>query len=471
LQYELAVPLAMILVMIFLAPLFRELKLVSIYEYLEMRFDRGTRLVMSATFLLSRGLATGVLIYASGEVLSVCMGLDLWTCMLIVGVATIIYDVLGGMAAVVWSDVVQMVVLIGGVVVCIVLALGRVGGMSEAIAAHDAARLVAYDPGVGLGDGAQAPFWGFLIGGLCLYVSYYGVDQTQAQRQLCTPDVAAGRRSLVFNGLARFPLTVLYVVTGLIVGAYFFRSPELQAAIGDNPNRLMPAFIVGELPAGVRGVVIAAILAASMSSLDSTLNSMSASTIRDFVQPYARRELDGRRLLRWSRITTFSWGAVITLFGFALSKIARESSVVETINMIGSVFYGPILAAFLSGILDRRARGPAVIAGIALGVAANVALWQGWEKPVVEAIWPGYQGTYWMWLNATGLVVAALVTVIASRFMAPPAPAQIQGTTLTLGQIGERERPFVSMHIGLLCYFALIAAAIFGSAAILDLFR
>src|SRR5690606_23161308 len=233
LQYELAVPLAMILVMIFLAPLFRELKLVSIYEYLEMRFDRGTRLVMSATFLLSRGLATGVLIYASGEVLSVCMGLDLWTCMLIVGVATIIYDVLGGMAAVVWSDVVQMVVLIGGVVVCIVLALGRVGGMSEAIAAHDAARLVAYDPGVGLGDGAQAPFWGFLIGGLCLYVSYYGVDQTQAQRQLCTPDVAAGRRSLVFNGLARFPLTVLYVVTGLIVGAYFFRSPELQAAIGD----------------------------------------------------------------------------------------------------------------------------------------------------------------------------------------------------------------------------------------------
>jgi SSS family solute:Na+ symporter len=471
LQYELAMPLAMILVMVFLAPLFRELKLVSIYEYLELRFDRPTRLFMSAIFLLSRGLTTGITIYASGAVLHVCMGLDVWICMLIVGVATIIYDVMGGVSAVVWSDVVQMIVLLGGIGLCLVLAIVKLGGMSDVVAAHDAARLAAFDPGTGLGDGASAPFWGFCIGGLFLYASYYGVDQTQAQRQLCVPDVASGRRSLVFNGLARFPLTVLYVVTGLIVGAYFLQAPEFQAAVGDNPNHLMPEFIVRELPVGARGVLIAAILAASMSSLDSTLNSMSASTIRDFVEPFSRRALDARRLLTWSRITTFSWGAVVTGFGFLALYAASRNSVVEVINQIGSLFYGPILAAFLTGVLDRRARGPAVIAGVLAGVLFNIALWRGWERPLVESFWPDYAGLFWMWFNVTGLVVSVLVTALGSRLMAAPDPAKLQGTSLSLRAIGERERPWLFTHLGLLGYFALILGIVLLSSTLVGLFR
>ena len=471
LQYELAVPLAMMLAMIFLVPLFRELKLVSIYEYLELRFDRPTRLTMSGTFLLSRALSTGVLIYASGEVLHTCLGLPVWVCMLIVGVATIIYDVLGGMAAVVWSDVIQMIVLIGGIVVCLVLALGQLDGFSAVLEAHDPARLSAFGAGHGLGDGERFPFWGFFVGGLFLYMSYYGVDQSQAQRQLSVPTVAAGRRSLAFNGLARFPLTVLYVLTGLIVGAYFFQSPGLQAVVGDNPNRLMPAFIVGELPVGARGLVIAAILAASMSSLDSTLNSLSASTIRDFIQPFSKRELEARRLLMWSKVTTFGWGAVITAFGLVLSKLAANTSVVEVINMIGSVFYGPILAAFLAGILDRRARGPAVIAGIVLGVASNVVLAKGWEVPLARLFIDDYQGVFWMWMNVSGLLVAVAVTVALSRVMAPPEPGRLAGTTLSFREIGRRERPWLLTHLGLLAYFAIILTIILGSQRLLQLLR
>jgi SSS family transporter len=471
LQYELAVPLAMILVMIFLTPLFRELKLVSIYEYLELRFDRPTRLTMSATFLLSRALGTGILIFASGEVLAVCLGIAAWKCMLIVGVVTIIYDVLGGMAAVVWSDVIQMLVLLFGIVVCIALALGQLDGVGGVIEAHEAARLYALDPGHGLGDGARYPFWGFFVGGLFLYMSYYGVDQSQAQRQLSVPSVAAGRRSLVFNGLARFPLTLLYVFTGLVVGAYFFQSPELQAAVGDQPNRLMPAFIVGELPTGARGLVIAAILAASMSSLDSTLNSLSAATIRDFIEPGARRPLEARQLLRWSKLTTFGWGAVITIFGLLLSYMASRDTVVEAINKIGSLFYGPILAAFLAGILDRRARGPAVIAGIVAGVGINLVLWQGWERALLEPWWPGYQGVFWMWWNVSGLIVAIAVTTAVSRLLPPPAPRQLEGTTLSFRAIRQRERPHLATHLGLLAFFAVILAIILCSRPLLEWLR
>ncbi|MBW2525863.1 MAG: sodium:proline symporter, partial [Deltaproteobacteria bacterium] len=255
-QYELAVPLAMVFVMIFLIPLFRSLRLISVYEYLEMRFDRTTRLVMSAVFLISRGLATGIGVYASAVVLSVCLSLPIWACILIIGVVTVIYDTLGGMSAVVYSDVIQMVVLLGGLILCIVLAAGDVGGLAAAIAAHAPERLEGIQSTHGLGDGAKAPFWGFLVGGFVLYVSYYGVDQSQAQRELSAPTTEDTKRSLVFNGLARFPLTMLYIVMGLAVGAAFLASPELQAAVPeDKLDYMVPIYILHELPMGIKGVL------------------------------------------------------------------------------------------------------------------------------------------------------------------------------------------------------------------------
>ena len=205
LQYELAVPLAMIFVMVFLIPLFRSLELISVYEYLEKRFDRRTRLVMSGIFLISRGLATGIGVYASAVVLQVCLGVPVWLCIVIIGVVTIVYDTLGGMAAVVYSDVIQMVVLLGGLALCIALALDEAGGLSAAVASHSAERMHGLDMSHGLLDGGKAPFWGFLVGGFVLYVSYYGVDQSQAQRELSAPTTADTKRSLVFNGVARFP--------------------------------------------------------------------------------------------------------------------------------------------------------------------------------------------------------------------------------------------------------------------------
>ncbi|MCU0764431.1 MAG: hypothetical protein MUF76_16215, partial [Hydrogenophaga sp.] len=171
LQYELVVPLAMLVVMLVFVPVLRGLQLVSVYEYLERRFDSATRLVLSAVFLLSRGLAAGVALYAAALVVQVCTGLPLVWCVVGMGMVTLVYDTMGGMRAVVWTDVVQMGVLLLGIVVCGVYAWQAAGGGAAILASLAPERLAAVELAHGLGDGARAPVWGFVVGGLAGAVS------------------------------------------------------------------------------------------------------------------------------------------------------------------------------------------------------------------------------------------------------------------------------------------------------------
>ncbi len=410
LQYELALPLALLVVMLLFVPVFRGLGIVSIYEYLELRFDRGTRLLLSAVFLGTRALASGVALYAAAVVLQVCTGLPLAACVLGLGVATVAYDTMGGMRAVVWTDVLQMALLLVGVLLCIFWAVAEVGGTQAVLAAVDPARLAAIDPGHGLGDGARAPLWGFVIGGVVLYVAYYGVDQSQVQRQLAAGSVADAQRLLLFNGIVRFPLTLLYAALGLALAAVWAGSPALRAAVpADRLDFLVPRYIELHLPVGVRGLLVAAILAAAMSSLDSSLNSLSAATLRDFLARRVRPE----RHLTASRLCTLGWGVVIIAVGLHAGDLA--SSVVEAINRVGALFYGPLLAAFACGVCDPRARGAAVRWGVAAGLAANLLLW--------ALLGPAL---FWMWWNVSGLIVAAAVTALLSRLM-PVTPATTPG--------------------------------------------
>jgi len=432
LQYELMLPLAMIVVMVVLVPVLRGLGLISVYEYLERRFDRRTRLVLSVVFLLSRGLATGVALYAAALVVQVCTGLPLPWAIVLTGGITVVYDTLGGMRAVVWTDVVQMVVLLAGIGLCAQIAWNLAGGGAAILAAHDPPRLAAIEWAHGVGDGARAPLWGFVAGGLVLYISYYGVDQSQAQRTLSAINVVGAQKALVLNGLLRFPLTLAYAGLGLAIGAVALQQPALREAVPANRlDLLVPRFIELYVPSGARGLLVAALLAAAMSSLDSALNSLSAATLRDFVEP----RVGAARALRAGRWVTAVWGLLIV--GFALTVGGLASSVVEGINRIGALFYGPLLAAFACGILDRRARGPAVLAGVVAGLAINLAL----AATMGAAL-------FWMWWNITGLVAAVLVTLLASRLMAAPDPAQLVGTTLdaaTLGRALTRQRGSIAL--------------------------
>lgn len=414
LQYELMLPLAMVVVMLVLVPVLRGLGVISVYEYLERRFDARTRTVLSIVFLLSRGLATGVALYAAALLVQVCTGLPLGWAIVLTGGITVVYDALGGMRAVVWTDVIQMVILVGGIGLCAAIASSLAGGAAAVLAAQDPARLAAVEWAHGVGDGARAPLWGFVAGGLVLYISYYGVDQSQAQRTLSATGIPGAQRALVFNGIARFPLTLAYAGLGLAIGAVAMREPALRDAVPPGrPDLLVPRFITLYVPSGARGLLVAAILAAAMSSLDSALNSLSAATLRDFVEP----RLGSARALRAGRLVTLAWGVVLIVFAGLASSLS--TSVVESINRVGALFYGPLLAAFVCGILDRRARGPAVLAGVAAGLTLNL-----WLAHAMSA------QLFWMWWNVSGLVAAVAVTLVGSRLMAPPAAWQLVGTTL-----------------------------------------
>lgn len=445
LQYELAVPLAMIAVMVLLIPFFRKLELISVYEYLELRFEPRVRTLMSAVFLISRGLGTGVGIYATAIVLTVCLQIPVWSTILLIGIVTLIYDTIGGMTAVVYSDVIQLIILLFGIGLCIYFSAELAGGMGPMFAAMSPERWAAIDFATGIGSASPSPFWGFLIGGFFLYVSYYGVDQSQVQRELSAPTLTDTKRSLVFNGLARFPLTALYLLLGIAAGGAYYSSAELRAAIpADQPDYLIPVLILQTFPPGIRAIVLAAVLAAAMSSLDSSLNSLSAATMRDFVERY--RKPTGKQAIIYSKVTTVIWGAVITGFAFLVGGISE--TVIEAINKIGSAFYGPILAAFLVGVLSKRANGIGVIAGLIAGVTFNIVLWLA--VPTI----------FFMWWNAFGLIVAVVVTLFASRFGPPPAAEQLQAYTLLGSGALKEERAWLKTYAGLAFYFVFIVAVL-----------
>ncbi|CAB1079221.1 SSS sodium solute transporter superfamily [Olavius algarvensis Delta 1 endosymbiont] len=441
LQYELAVPLAIILTMAFLIPFFRKLELVSVYEYLEWRFGPSVRYLVSAVFLISRGLATGVGVYASGIVLAVCLGIPLWLTILIIGVVTVIYDTIGGITAVVYSDVIQMVVLISGIFVCIVYATGIVGGLDEVWSSFPAARRTAIDPSAGLKDaGTSVPFWAFLFGGIFLYTSYYGTDQSQVQRELSAATMAETKKSLLLNGFARFPLTALYALLGILMLAVLQHSPELNERVPYNqPDYLVPQFILLYLPQGLRALIFASLLSAAMSSLDSALNSLSASTVHDFIAPRLKNK---NRLLLVSKLTTISWGILITGFAFLVGDISE--TVIESINKIGSAFYGPILAAFIVGVLTKKATARSITAGILTGVGFNLVLWLAMSA------------VYWMWWNMTGFLIAAAVSNILCRIAPETHARDISHYVLTGSDLLEAEQRWWPMYAALILYFLLL---------------
>lgn len=437
LQYELAVPLAIIFIMIFLLPFFRKLRLVSVYEYLEKRFDSRTRYFMSAVFLLSRSVGTGAGFYAAGIVISVCLGISITASILLIGIITIIYDTIGGMKGVVYSDVVQLVILLGGLIACIWYTASHVGGFAAMISSLPPERWQSIDLSTGLGDGGKAPFWAFLFGGFFLYASYYGVDQSQAQRALSARSVDDTKRTLVLNGLARFPLTILYLLLGVAAGAAYLKFPQIQQAVPlDRPDFLVPQLIIHLLPEGLRALLLAALLAAAMSSLDSALNSISAVTVRDFIQ--RGRTFSPKRILLISKLTTVGWGLLITLFALFVDK---ETPVVVTINKIGSAFYGPMLAAFVLGVLSKRIAGPEVIFGVIAGVSVNMFIW--------------ISGTniFWMWWNLIGFVCTVIFSFLGSFFSSQPTNEVINKYTLSGADVLSTERAWAKTYLGLVIYF------------------
>lgn len=403
LQYELALPLAMLALITLLLPALRAVPGSSIYAFAEQRFGRSTRRVLAAAFLASRGLSLGVILYASSLVVAKALDWPVDTTLVLVGFVSVLYTGLGGIVADIWSDVIQLVLLWGGTFVSAAYVVAHGGpAVWHAIPAERATALVP--DAIGLTRETSFGFWPMLVGGLFLYTAYYGCDQSQAQRLLTAQSDRDARAALVWNGLLRFPLVVTYCTFGLLLAGLLRADAAFAAAMaGEPPDALVPVFMMRYLPPGVRGVLLAAILAAAMSSIDSTLNSLAAVTLEDvFGRPSAMQRV-------WlSRATSFAWGLFAVASGMAFAR--SSTGVLELVNQVGSLFYGPVLGVFLLGVLAPGVGARAVVGGLLVGLGANLA--------VARAL----PGVSWLWWNPIGCATAAAAALAwPGRSSAPTA--------------------------------------------------
>lgn len=396
LQYELALPLAMLALMVALLPLVRSAPGSSIYAFAERRFGAGTRKALAGAFLLSRGLSLGVILYASALVVATATGWSVDGALLAVGLFSVVYTSLGGIAADIWSDVLQLIVLWVGTLAAAGYLLWRHG--SGLIAAIPLERTSALAFGSwGIQDGQTFGFWPMLFGGFFLYLSYYGCDQSQAQRLLVARIDEDARRVLFLNGLFRFPLVLTYCLFGLLLAGLLRVDPAFAASMAGKPiDSLVPTFMAAYLPEGLRGLLMAALLAAAMSSIDSALNSLAAVTLEDVFGRSPERQSV------WTgRAVSLGWG--LFAVGSGLGFARAGTGVLELINQVGSVFYGPVLAVFVLGAFAPGVTGRACLAGMLSGLIGNLAL---------ARLVPGLS---WLWWNPAGCLVALGVALMVSR--------------------------------------------------------
>ncbi len=410
LTYEFAVPLAMLFLMVFLIPPMYKAGIVSVYAYLEKRFSTSTRVLLSGVFQISRAFATAVMVYTVALILTSVMDIPMWQTILIIGLVTLIYSYQGGMKAVVYGDMIQMIILFGGIVICLIAGLNHIGGWGEFTANLDRSRLDAVNfDSMGLQKGDEFGFWPMLIGGFFLYASYYGTDQSQVQRLFSAQDMGTVKKTLLFNGLLRFPITFVYCAMGLVIGTLAItQTGFMQSIPADKPDLMIPIFIRDYLPHGVIGILMVAIFSAAMSSLSSAINSLSAATVEDFFN--RDNSLPNDRYMSYSKYAALFWGSLCIILAFFVGDIA--DTVIEAINKIGSIFYGPILATFIAAIAVKRVNAIGANVGIIAGVLVNIYLW----RFVPEV--------FWFWWNAVGAVVTLTVGLLVSLIVNQPSKGE-----------------------------------------------
>jgi solute:Na+ symporter, SSS family len=359
--------------------------LYTAYELIERRFGKKLRSLTAGLFLLTRAAAEGVRVYAVAIVVAIALGTGEIASIAIITALTLIYTFEGGLAAVIWTDVVQTVIYVGGTFVGLFTILHLVPGGWPAIhsiaVGADKLRVFDFAPDFW----KPYTFWAGLIGGAFLTTASHGTDQLIVQRLLAARNQRQSVLALLSSGIAIFFLFALFLLVGIMLFAFY----HVPSGNFGKADRIYPTFIITEMPHGISGLLIAAILAAAMSNLSAALNSLSSTSIIDFyLQRYP--QVDELRKIRLSRIATFLWA--LLLFGLAVLSLNKVGRVIEVGLQIASVAYGALLGVFLLGVLTRRANQNGAMVGMLCGFVTEIYLWQFTRVP-------------WTWYVAIGTVI------------------------------------------------------------------
>ncbi len=478
-QFYFGLPLAMILISAVAVPIYRRANVYTAYEYLEQRFDLKTRTLVSFVFLIQRGLAVGIALYAPAVVLTVIFGWsDRWTTVLM-GLTVIVYTVMGGIKAVTWTDVQQMTVMVFGLAVSAFMAVTLLpSNVSFSDAIHLAGAAGRINPVTFHFDwNDRYNLFSGLLGGMFLALAYFGCDQSQVQRYLTGASVTQSRLSLLFNAAAKIPMQFCILFTGALVFVFFtfeqppflFQKVELkkiqetaqyaplqqrydqafekrkQAALsftearksGDgalseakaaeyrasqkqldavrkdgaalveqvngkkgfnDTNYVFLTFVTKYLPPGLVGLVIAVIFGAAMSTSSGEINSLATVTVIDVYKRHFRPEASDQHYLWVSRVATAFWG-VYAVFSAELGK--NIGSLVEAVNMLGSLFYGGILGVFVLAMFFKKVNGHGAFFGVLIGEAVIFAVHFA-------------EITSFLWYNVIGCITVIIAGVLVS---------------------------------------------------------
>jgi SSS family transporter len=366
-----------------LLPQYLHGRLFSAYQLLRQRFNPAVQRTASGTFLLTRAVADGLRLYLAALLLEQFTGWSTPVSILVIGAATMLYTYLGGMQAVIWTDLIQFIIYITGAVVAAFFILGRVegdlAGFVSAGAAHHKFDLLDFS----LDLTRAYTFWAGLIGGAFFTMASHGADQMMVQRYLCSRSLTQARVALVGSGfvvLAQF-LLFLLIGVGLFVLA---RQGTLVLEEGVRNDTVFGHFIVHFLPAGVVGLLVAAVLSASMATLASSLNSGAGAFVADFYRPLRQGRSDQHYLLVARGMTSF-WGVTRIAVALLAVSLLEKRSVIDEVLRVAGITTGMILGLFLLGSLPRPVGPRAALAGLVVGFLTVMAVWL-----LTPLAWPWY---------------------------------------------------------------------------------
>lgn len=366
------------IMILFFLRLFYKLKLWTAYEYLERRFDVKVRIFGSIIFMLMRGLYLGVVLYATAMLMETTIGWPLWLSIVVVGAIGTVYTVLGGMAAVIWTDVVQFFILLGGIIIIIVMVALQVPGGIWGIWTE------ANNMGHGFNLGADSGFWdwGFtqritiwvwLIAFVPMCISP-AIDQVNLQRCLSCKSFKTAGFSIIGSSVGMLPVTLLFYFAGLALLVYFKVLHPNAMPQDLNGDAAFTYFAANVLPNGLRGLLIAGILAAVMSTVDSTVNSLTAVSIKDIYQRVIKPDMSEAHYLKVAKLLTWAWGGFAILFGLIIITVFtnRDIPLLEISNVSLGLFGGILLGAFALGLLTYRSNASGLMIGLAGGIITTL---------------------------------------------------------------------------------------------------
>lgn len=374
-----------------LLPAYWQGRLSTAYELLGQRFGEGARRCASGVFMVARLLGDSVRLFATAVPLALITGWPYWLSIAVIGLATLVYTYFGGIRAVVWVDALQMALYALGGLVAVWVLHGAVDGGWPAIlsSAHAAGKLQTLD--FSASWSAPYTFWAGLVGGGFLSMASHGADQLIVQRLLTCKDKRQSQRALVGSGFAVAAQFALFLLVGAGLWAFY------EGRAFERADEIFAGFIVQELPTGIRGLLVAGVFAAAMSSLSSSINALASASTYDFWGPLTGRR-DERSALAAGRAFTLVWAGILVLGAIVFVGLSEGATAVEVALAAASMVYGGLLGVFALGVLAPRVGQPMAVAGLLSGVLVVAAVW----------LW-GREAVAWPWFTPLGLATALAV--------------------------------------------------------------